>query len=157
MQADTAAHKIKRTLRDSQALSTILESNAEAVSSGLQDMFACNILAQLSEDSRGTVEILLAEVLNNVVEHAYSAYPGQIQVSIAPGEGFLFLRLVDQGLPMPGGDPPGGKLSAIGEFQNLPEGGFGWFLIRSLSRDLTYMRDGPNNVTSFCVDVDYLA
>jgi serine/threonine-protein kinase RsbW len=134
-----------------------LEGTAEAVSSGLQEMFAYNILARLSEDSRGTVEILLAEVLNNVVEHAYSTYPGQIQVSITPGDGYLFLRLVDQGLPMPGGDAPGGKLSALGEFQNLPEGGFGWFLIRSLSRDLTYARDGSDNVVSFCVDVDYLA
>ena len=156
MQADTAAHQIKRTLREGQALTRILESNAEAVSSGLQEMFACNILARLNEDSRGTVEILLAEVLNNVVEHAYSAYSGDIQVSITQGEGYLFLRLVDQGLPMPGGDAPGGKLSDIGEFQDLPEGGFGWFLIRSLSRDLTYTRDGPVNVVTFCVDVDYL-
>ena len=61
MQADTTARKINRTLREGQALTRTLESTAEAVSSGLQDMFACNILAQLSEDSRGTVEILLAE------------------------------------------------------------------------------------------------
>ncbi len=156
MQGDAAARLIKRPLRKGQALIRTLEGSAEAVSSGLQKMFTCNLLARLTNDSRGTVEILLAEILNNVVEHAYARYPGQIQISITPGDGYLFIRMVDQGLPMPSGDAPGGKLNTLAEFQDLPEGGFGWFLIRSLSQDLIYLRDGDQNVLSFCVDVDYL-
>ena len=39
--------------------------------------------------------------------------------------------------------------------QDLPEGGFGWFLIRSLTRDLTYLREDGYNMLCFCVDVDY--
>ena len=39
-------------------------------------------------------------------------------------------------------------LEALGE-QDLPEGGFGWFLIRELTHDLTYRRDGSRNHLSF--------
>jgi serine/threonine-protein kinase RsbW len=139
------------------SVSRVFPSSAEAISAGLQEMFSCDLLLMLSEDSRGTVEIVLAEVLNNVVEHAYARYPGQIEVAITPGNDFLFVRIVDEGLPMPGGDPPDGGLADLPNGQELPEGGFGWYLIRSLSQDLTYLRDGHQNVLSFCVGVDYLA
>ena len=137
------------------SLNRVLDSNPDAISAGLQEMFSCDLLLRLSDDSRGTVEIVLAEALNNVVEHAYADYPGRIEIGITPGEGFVFVQLVDAGLPMPEGELPGGKLGKTTEIRDLPEGGFGWFLIRSLSQDLTYMRDGHLNVLSFCVGVDY--
>ena len=65
------------------------------------------------------------------------------------------MRVVDTGLPMPGGEAPAGKLGKLLEIQDLPEGGFGWFLIRSLTQELTYQREGNQNTLSFCVDVDY--
>jgi serine/threonine-protein kinase RsbW len=138
------------------ALHRIIDSNADAVSAALQDMFACDLLARLSEDSRGTVEIVLAEVLNNVVEHAYAQYPGTVELWVTPRDGYLFIRLIDQGLPMPEGEAPGGALSPVAEIQDMPEGGFGWFLIRTLTQDLIYARDGSQNVLSFCVGVDYM-
>lgn len=138
-------------------LNRILSSSPDAISEGLEGLFGCDPLARLTEDSRGTVEIVLAEVLNNVVEHAYASFPGQIAVSITRGDGYLFFRMVDDGLPMPGGVAPGGKLAGARNFQDLPEGGFGWHLIRTLSQDLTYVRDGNQNVLTFCVCVDYLA
>ena len=137
-----------------QSLHCVLDSSPEAISIGLQEMFSCDLLLSLSEDSRGTVEIVLAEVLNNVVEHAYASYPGQIDVQITSGQGFLFVRMVDTGLPMPGGDLPGGVLGKTTLLQDLPEGGFGWYLIRSLSQDLVYLRDGQTNVLTFCIGVD---
>ncbi len=144
-----------RTRPGAQSISCILDSHPEAISAGLQEMFSCDILQALTEDSRGTVEIVLAEVLNNVVEHAYARYPGRIEVTITSGEGYLFVRMADNGLPMPGGDLPGGALGRAMNIQDLPEGGFGWYLIRSLSQELTYLRDGPDNVLSFCIGVDY--
>jgi len=156
MSADRKVMKSHANLAE-RSLRCILDSSPDAISAGLQDMFSCDILQSLSEDSRGTVEIVLAEVLNNVVEHAYANYPGQIDMQITSGVGFLFVRLVDTGLPMPGGDLPGGALGKATSIQDLPEGGFGWYLIRSLSQELTYMRDGQDNVLTFCIGVDYLA
>lgn len=134
----------------------ILDGDAGAVRGGLSELFARPLLARLTEDSRGTVEIVLAEVLNNIAEHAYAAFPGKIEISVTAHDGFLFVRLVDSGLPMPGGELPGGTLSRATEIQDLPEGGFGWFLIRSLTQELTYLREGEHNRLSFCVDVEYV-
>ena len=107
------------------SLNRVLDSNPDAISAGLQEMFSCDLLLRLSDDSRGTVEIVLAEALNNVVEHAYADYPGRIEIGITPGEGFVFVQLVDAGLPMPEGELPGGRLGKTTEIQDLPEGGFG--------------------------------
>ena len=132
-----------------------IAGNAEAVANGLQHLFSLPVLAGLSDDSQGSVEIVLAEVLNNIAEHAYSRHSGEIDLWITAHESFLFVRVVDTGLPMPGGVAPAGALNKVVEIQDLPEGGFGWFLIRSLTQELTYQRDGNQNTLSFCVDVDY--
>ena len=147
----------KRLANSGEGLSDHLRiaGNAEAVTLGLQHLFSLPLLAGLNDDSRGSVEIVLAEVLNNIAEHAYSAYPGDIDLWISTHDSFLFVRVHDQGLPIPGGEAPVGELGAILEIQDLPEGGFGWFLIRSLTQELTYQREGNQNTLSFCVDVDY--
>jgi serine/threonine-protein kinase RsbW len=137
------------------SLSRTLDGNLPAISAGLQEMFSSDLLMALSEGSRGTVEIVLAEALNNIVEHAYANYAGSIEIRITPGDGFLFVKVVDSGLPMPGEELPGGRLGQTADIQDLQEGGFGWYLIRSLSQELTYLRDGNMNILSFCVGVDY--
>ncbi len=133
----------------------IFDGDLESVRAGLMDLFAIPLLAGLSDNSRGAVEIVLAEVMNNIAEHAYASFPGKIEVWITAHDGFLFVRVADTGLPMPGGEPPGGKPNEAAEVQNLPEGGFGWFLIRSLTQGLTYRREGGHNRLSFCMGVEY--
>lgn len=129
--------------------------DAAGVREGLAKMFRRPILARLTEECRGTAEIVLAEVLNNIAEHAYARFSGRIEVMLTAHDTFLFVQTVDQGLPMPGEQLPGGKLGEIKDIQDLPEGGFGWYLIRSLTQELTYSRlDGANHL-SFCIDVDY--
>lgn len=56
------------------SLSRTLDGSLPVISAGLQEMFSSDLLMALSEGSRGTVEIVLAEALNNVVEHAYANY-----------------------------------------------------------------------------------
>ena len=129
-----------------------LASDPEAIRHGMQALFALDLLAPLTQESRGSAEIVLAEVLNNVVEHAYATFPGSIEVWVTRREEFLFIRTVDEGLPMPGDDLPGGKMIRT---DDLPEGGFGWFLIRNLSQELHYQRDDSRNILSFCIGVDY--
>ena len=131
-----------------------LASDLESIRDGLKCLFALNLLAPLTDESRGAVEIVLAEVLNNVVEHAYAKFPGKIEIWVTRRDSYLFLRIVDDGLPMPGGDLPGGKMVRT---DDLAEGGFGWYMIRNLSHDLTYQRDGKRNILGFCIGVDYQA
>jgi serine/threonine-protein kinase RsbW len=97
-----------------------------------------------------TAELVLAEVLNNIVEHAYAGGPGRIHVAISALPDVLHYRVRDGGRPMPGGAPPPGRLPDA-DADDLPEGGFGWFLIRELSRSLQYRRDGDRNLLSFHV------
>ena len=63
-------------------------------------------------------------------------------------------ELLDQGLPMPGGQPPPGQAAGVDvAVDDLPEGGFGWFLIRKLSQDLRYSRDGDTNRLCFSLSL----
>lgn len=111
----------------------------------------------MSEDEAGGLEIVLGEALNNVVEHAYqNCGQGPVALHIAAGAKGLTCRVIDQGRPMPEGTLPYGKALevAAGEsVQTLPEGGFGWLLIRDLTRDLTYARDGAQNRLEFLFPV----
>ena len=132
----------------------VLASDPVSIREGLRGFVALDLMAPLTEESLGTVQIVLAEVLNNVVEHAYARFPGMIEVWVTRRDTYLFLRTIDEGLTMPGGVLPDGKLTAS---DDLPEGGFGWFLIRNLSHDLTYQRDGARNRLSLCISVDYQA
>jgi serine/threonine-protein kinase RsbW len=120
-----------------------------AVRDGLRVICSSELARGLSEDDRGTMEIVLAEVLNNIVEHAYSERPGEIEVALKLTFDSLAVSVVDHGLPMPGGDAPSGNLKPIGDFEDLPEGGFGWHLIRTLSRELVYQRENGQNRLSF--------
>lgn len=125
------------------------------VRDGLAQMMAAPPLGELAPDMRGTAELVLAEVLNNIAEHAYSAGPGPVAVTLTPVPGGTRCLVVDQGAAMPGGRVPVGNLpSADTSVEDLPEGGFGWHLIHSLTRDLSYHRTGNCNRLTFLLPHD---
>lgn len=101
----------------------------------------------------GSVELVLAEVLNNVVEHAFSGRDGgRIEVTLAPRPSHIVCIVRDNGRPMPHDRLPSGTAPAPGDrIEDLPEGGFGWFLIHNLACDLAYARDDRGNLLRFCV------
>ena len=132
----------------------VIDATMLDVREGLRDLMRCPIVQDLSSDCLGTTELVLAEALNNVVEHAYARYKGQIEVEVRRDPVQLRFNIADQGLPMPGAEPPEGDLPPVGAFEDLPEGGFGWFLIRSLSQNLVYRREGERNLLSFDVLVN---
>jgi serine/threonine-protein kinase RsbW len=110
----------------------------------------------VGEDASGLVELVLAEVLNNIVEHAFAdrGY-GIVELEAWRAGGALSVRIRDDGLPMPDGDAPvGGRHDLTVETPDLPEGGFGWGIIRDLTRDLRYRREGTRNELSFVIDLD---
>lgn len=105
----------------------------------------------LSEECLGTVEIVLAEVLNNVVEHAYAEHGrGVIELRVGLEQNGLAFCIRDDGAPMPDSSLPMGAAHDLDVAeQDLPEGGFGWFLIRELTEALSYRRIGNRNELRF--------
>ena len=132
-----------------------------SVREALAMMLALPPLCTLGPEGRGTAEIVLAEVLNNIAEHAYADRVGLVAVTISPGARGLSCLLVDQGLAMPGNRLPEGLLPPSRQpggqevsLDDLPEGGFDWHLIRSLTQDLTYLRSEGENRVSFLLPSD---
>lgn len=126
-----------------------LASDPVAVRNALETLLASNAMLGLDDCARGTAEIVLAEVLNNIVEHAYAATTGEIVISLSPQPDGVFVAVRDQGRAFPHEELPQGILPAIDSAADLPEGGFGWFLIRTLVQSLEYQRTGSTNHLSF--------
>lgn len=105
----------------------------------------------IGDSFAGVVEIVLAEVLNNIVEHAYGPQRvGIVEVEALCGSAGATFRVRDDGRPMPGGAAPEGAPHDLDvAAEDLPEGGFGWFLIRELTEDLQYHRVANRNELTF--------
>lgn len=135
----------------------VFAATADAVCSALRTITASSLFHALSADNRGTVQIVLAEALNNIVEHAYAKSAGEIALDLTLNAGVLGCDIYDDGLAMPGLCLPEGKLSHGADIADLPEGGFGWFLIRSLTRDLSYVRSAGRNHLAFTIKLEQSA
>jgi serine/threonine-protein kinase RsbW len=105
---------------------------------------------KLAKAETGMIELVLAEVLNNIVEHAYrdAQASGPIAIHCAQQRDGLMIRIRDEGARMPDGQLPFGTLKPIDvDLEEMPEGGFGWFLIQHLAKDVSYARvDGENHL-----------
>ena len=106
---------------------------------------------ELTAEETGSIELVLAEALNNVVEHAYTpGIPGPVSLVVRHRRASLLFEVRDKGFPMPNGRAPDGKNPTKEVVQStLPEGGFGWFLIRELANDLIYDRQDDENILIF--------
>lgn len=120
----------------------------DAVREGIAQALAWLAPLNLNQDATATVQLVLAEALNNVIEHALAGTGGQARVKVFGryGADGLEVRIIDRGRPMPDGtvprpDPP----DVTVDVPDLPEGGFGWFMIHTLAQDVTYLRRGRFN------------
>ncbi|MDR7123258.1 ATP-binding protein [Pseudotabrizicola sp. 4114] len=127
----------------------IINADPIAVRQALGALFDQLMAGRMSADARDAAQIVLAEALNNIVEHAYAQGPGEIELTIDISARGLTCRIMDAGQPLPGVGVPVGELAPLLPGEDLPEGGFGWHLIRSLSEDLNYRREGERNFLSF--------
>lgn len=106
---------------------------------------------EVTQEDLTSVELALAEVLNNVVEHAYDGTTdGVVELRVCVQEPHIFFRVLDTGRPMPNGRLPLGNPADAGRegFQQ-DEGGYGLYMIRQLARKLRYTRFGAYNQLSF--------
>lgn len=101
----------------------------------------------LAADRCGDVEIAATEAMNNVVEHAYAPCPsGEMRLALRRAGRDLVLVIRDRGQSLPGGVLPGGTAADLsGPVESLPEGGFGWFLIRQLTDRVSYAAAAGEN------------
>ncbi|WP_245781187.1 ATP-binding protein [Celeribacter neptunius] len=128
----------------------IIPASLGAVRRGLENIKTGLAPFGFSADELSSLEIVLAEALNNIVEHAYTeADNGLIEVSLTQIPCGLACTIIDNGKMMPGGEPPLGLQANLDcDRADLPEGGFGWFLIRELAHELDYQHiDGQNKLS----------
>lgn len=105
----------------------------------------------LDEIDRYTVELVLAEVLNNIVEHGYAGLdPGLVSIRLCLDRLGLVCDLTDHGHPFPDGRPPAPSRRGP-DPAALPEGGFGWSLIHQLTQGVSYRREDGCNRLVFVV------
>ncbi len=103
----------------------------------------------LDVEETGTIELVLAEALNNIVEHAYPEGDptGAINITCKRGEKGLHFRVTDSGRPMPEEKLPMAVQADVDvDMFDLPEGGFGWFLIQDLAKDVDYAYENGKNI-----------
>ena len=138
-----------------QGLLFVFPSTPMAVRNALTRTLAALKNLELTLEERGTVELILAEALNNIVEHANAENPnGMIELQITPTKGGLCCKLRDDGKPIPEGKlPVDSSLLRNCDVSDLPEGGFGWFIIQNLAHDLKYIRSNGMNVLFFRIAV----
>ena len=104
-------------------------------------------LWDLPEDVAASTEIALAEACNNIAEHAYAGRdPGPVWLGLLLQSTKIIVTLSDRGWPL-SPDLVQSPVTAP-DPSALPEGGFGWFLIKSLAQDLRIHRvNGTNHLT----------
>ncbi|NRB21038.1 MAG: ATP-binding protein [Rhodobacteraceae bacterium] len=109
----------------------------------------------LPEDRAEDVQIALAEAVNNIVEHAYAdTAPGDVDIGCNLDTQQLWISIADAGRPLPRGNLTAGNPADLSvPREDLPEGGYGWFLIRELTSRIIYERNNGNNRLSLCFDV----
>lgn len=103
--------------------------------------------AGIDGDLRSSITLAVSEALNNVTEHAYAGRaPGEVHMTANLSDDRVLVTLYDSGRAMPGDAlPPGHLPDSSGARADLPEGGFGWFLLHKLCLDLFYTRQAGRN------------
>lgn len=137
----------------------VLGADLMAVRQALLDMRA-RFDGHASRDALGRIELVLAEVLNNIVHHGSglgkTAAPGAvpdrpvtIHLTVTRHDGGLACAVSDNGSPLPPECLVGVETLPSPEVAALRGGGFGWFIIRDLTQSLFYFREGDHNILCF--------
>lgn len=131
-----------------QPFDVCVTSGKMAVRHALDQVFTGLNHLSLDIEEHTTVELVLAEAMNNIVEHAYpdAARQGPIHIRCCHKMNGLHFTIIDEGNAMPDGQMPLGLPQSVDvDTFDLPEGGYGWFLIKDLAKDLKYARVGMQN------------
>ena len=127
----------------------VIAAHPAAVRGLLERLERDPALDGLSVDERDCTLLVLAEVLNNVVEHGYAGAPGWIGLMPMPGRPGLGWRIVDRASR---------TMTPAAMAREMPEqaaeGGFGLPLIRALTQRLALRRKRGMNILTLEVRAD---
>lgn len=106
----------------------------------------------LSEKRVNEIEIAAEEALVNIFHYAYREQEGDVEVSCKAERGTRFIiEIVDRGMPFdPLAVPEPDTTLDVAERQI---GGIGVLLIKKLMDDVTYKRDGNQNILRLVVNL----
>lgn len=117
-------------------------------------------------DALGRLELVLAEVLNNIVEHGIGGALGAeaeadleavvraraVHLLVSAEAGGLRCVVTDTGVLLPRDCLAPRSLPRCEP--ELPEGGFGWYLIQDLASELSYSRADGRNCLAFRLPIE---
>lgn len=134
------------------------EATELGVRGALADLLDWLVRRDAPADLIGRVEIVLAEALNNVVEHAYATNDrGQIDLRCTPLPDRLDFTILDQGCAVPVHVFAQRRLPDTDvPLEDLPEGGFGWLLIQTMTQGLSYQRVQDTNCLRLAIPLEGL-
>jgi serine/threonine-protein kinase RsbW len=130
-----------------------IESDFEEVSHLGQTIHKLVAIAGMGEVDSARVELGVVEALNNVIEHAYQLQPNhKIKVILESSKNYIVIHIIDTGIAM------GQSLPSIEDNQqelkehivreDIPEGGWGLVLIKSIMDEVSYKSEnGINHLT----------
>ena len=132
----------------------VLQAGPDDVRQALKDLRA-RFGPQVNPDAMGRLELVLAEVMNNVAEHASLVGltgPGTrtMHLCVVMHDNGLSCAIIDDGGQLPADCLRPRMLPALDPL-DLPEGGFGWGLIQGLTQSLCYYREDQRNCLAFMV------
>lgn len=142
-------------LQQHSGINLVFPSDSFAVRKALKSLMSGLHHMQVSDETRSVAEIVMAEALNNVVEHAYGESTlGVIEVKMRKQEEQLWVQILDDGNPMPENQLPRAATHDLDTCpEDLPEGGFGWLMIRELTDELQYKRQNQQNRLTFSLPI----
>lgn len=146
----TSASQSSRLKRSKVHLHTLSGTTLLDVRRAIKTLKDGMIQAEVPQLQMSCAEIVVTELLNNIVKHAQQDIQnGWFDLQCTRQERILSFVCRDNGAVMPGGAPPQKVIPALSHNHlELPEGGWGWALIHTLTTDLTYTRlDGINCVS----------
>lgn len=132
----------------------VLQADPDDVRQALKDL-RNRFASQVDPDAMGRLELVLAEVMNNVAEHASLAPLAALgsrtmHLCVVMHDNGLSCAITDDGGRLPADCLRPRNLPALNPL-DLPEGGFGWCLIQGLTQSLCYYREDQRNCLAFMV------
>ena len=102
----------------------------------------------IEEEETIKLELALHEIFVNVVLHAYPKGDGDVTIRIRSDGGTFCIEIRDRGMPFnPEEMPP---IDLEKKIEMGTRGGLGIYLIKTLMDEISYRRDGDENVLTVC-------
>ena len=125
----------------------------EGVRATLDEVMQFVAQSGATEQELGNIQLVLAEVLNNIVEHALvDVHDPLLELRMCrAGQDFHFLTK-DNGCAMPNHQIPLREMPDVDvATQDLPEGGYGWAIFRLFAHGYSYQRACEMNFLRFSI------